>query len=112
MQPVVLARHALATDHGTAPRFDAKFFRATIVRIAMTRRTLACSLLTFLALAGLSSAGTIWVEGEKPLTNNVTRHPWWYDKVKMDELSGGDFISHWDKDKVGEAAYRVEAPSA
>ena len=31
----------------------------------------------------------IWVEGEKPATSTMHRHPWWYDKVRRDELSGG-----------------------
>ena len=33
----------------------------------------------------------IWVEGESPQSQSMTRHPWWYDKVKKDQLSGGDF---------------------
>lgn len=58
------------------------------------------------------SSAILWIEGEKPVRSAVTRHPWWYDKVQKDELSGGDFLSHWDKDKTGEAEYRVEAPQA
>ncbi|HEY0552509.1 MAG TPA: hypothetical protein VGF13_23110, partial [Verrucomicrobiae bacterium] len=61
--------------------------------------------------AGLAMlrADILWVEGERPAASTVTRHPWWYDKVKTNELSGGDFISHWDKDKTGEAEYRFHA---
>ena len=71
----------------------------------------------FLALGSiLSAAGsdspptTIWVEGENPAVDRMNRHPWWYDKVKRDLLSGGDFISNFSKDKPGEAEYRFTAP--
>jgi len=53
----------------------------------------------------------VWVEGEAVKTKDVTRHPWWYDKVKKDELSGGDFISNWTKDKPGLVTYEVTAPA-
>ncbi len=35
----------------------------------------------------------------------MTRHPWWYDQVKKDVLSGGDWISNYNKDHAGEADY-------
>jgi len=54
----------------------------------------------------------VWVEGEKPAQHSMHRHPWWYDQVKRDSLSGGDFISNFDKDKAGEASYRFEVPEA
>ncbi|HPD15539.1 MAG TPA: hypothetical protein PLE19_11340 [Planctomycetota bacterium] len=53
----------------------------------------------------------IWVEGEAARSNSMHRHPWWYDKVKKDQLSGGDFISNWS-DKPGEATYAFAAPVA
>lgn len=56
-------------------------------------------------------AAVIWVEGENPIKANVKRHPWWYDKVKKAELSGGDLISNWG-DKPGEIEYSVTAPKA
>ena len=40
----------------------------------------------------------------------MNRHPWWYDQVKRDQLSGGDFISNFSKDKPGEAEYLFNAP--
>jgi hypothetical protein len=55
--------------------------------------------------------GWIWVEGEKPAKSTMTKHPW-YDQVKRDQLSGGDFISHFDPAKAGEAEYAVAAPAA
>ena len=39
----------------------------------------------------------------------MTRHPWWYDKVKKDQLSGGDFISNWTDKQPGEATYAFRA---
>ncbi|HYF51228.1 MAG TPA: hypothetical protein VEJ63_17570 [Planctomycetota bacterium] len=59
----------------------------------------------------LAAAETIWIEGETAKTHTVTRHPWWYDKVKKDELSGGDYISHWNDKKEGEVLYEFEAPA-
>jgi hypothetical protein len=60
----------------------------------------------------LARAETVWIEGEKPAASKVTRHLWWYEQVKKSELSGGEFISHWDKDKVGELEYRFEVATA
>jgi hypothetical protein len=69
-------------------------------------------------LAGLwafphdATSGWIWVEGEKPFESNMNRHPWWYDQVKKDPFSGGDFISNFDKEKPGRADYWFEASDA
>ena len=41
----------------------------------------------------------------------MKRHPWWYDKVKSGQLSGGDLISNWS-DKPGEATYAFRAPAS
>ena len=54
-------------------------------------------------------ADTLWIEGERTSANGVTRHPWWYDQVKTNELSGGDLISNWSKEKPGELEYHVQA---
>ncbi|MFO0911104.1 MAG: hypothetical protein U0794_22650, partial [Isosphaeraceae bacterium] len=50
----------------------------------------------------------VWVEGERPFRSTMTRFPQWYDMVRRDELSGGSFISNWNDNQAGEAAYRVE----
>ena len=57
-------------------------------------------------------AAWIWVEGETPARAAMNRHPWWYDKVKKDQLSGGDFLSNFDEKTPGTAEYRVAAPEA
>ena len=39
-------------------------------------------------------AESVWIQGEKPVKSTMNRHPWWYDQVKKDQLSGGDWISN------------------
>jgi hypothetical protein len=63
----------------------------------------------FLLITSSARAELIWVEGENPFRSSVTRHPWWYDKVQKDQLSGGDYISNWDDKKAGEAEYHFNA---
>ena len=71
-----------------------------------------CCVLFLLVAALRCQAVWIWVEGEQPAVNKMHRHPWWYDQVKRDQFSGGDFISNFDKDKPGEAEYRFTATQA
>ena len=82
------------------------------------RKTLGhCSWLAFAVLsfsfAAPHARGSefVWIEGESAVSNNMTRHPWWYEKVKKGELSGGDFIANWSDKQPGEAAYTFEAPA-
>lgn len=77
---------------------------------AITRVLLLLSL--FLADFAPARAGWIWIEGEKPTVNKMNRHPWWYDQVKREQFSGGDFISNFSTDKAGEAEYRFTAATA
>jgi hypothetical protein len=76
-------------------------------------RTAFALTITLLALfpPTASHAAVIWTEGENPVKADVTRHPWWYDKVDKSQLSGGDFISNWG-DKPGTIEYSVTAPAA
>jgi hypothetical protein len=70
-------------------------------------------LLAFLLGVALAvHAQVIKIEGENPTVNKMNRHPWWYDKVKRESLSGGDFISNFSKEKAGEAEYKFNAPAA
>lgn len=78
----------------------------------MLRPRLTALLAAFLTSTSQLSAGWIWVEGEAPAENNMNRHPWWYDQVKREHFSGGDFISNFNKDKDGEAEYRFNAEQA
>ncbi|MHB8898190.1 MAG: hypothetical protein ACYC6Y_05545, partial [Thermoguttaceae bacterium] len=65
-------------------------------------------LLALLATGSSVQAAWVWVEGETPAEQSMSRHPW-YSDVRRDALSGGDFISHFDDRKPGEATYRFEA---
>lgn len=51
---------------------------------------------------------TIWHEGEAPLSHSMNRHPWWYDQVKKEHLSGGDWLSNFSEEKEGRASYEVQ----
>lgn len=57
-------------------------------------------------------AETILIEGEKPTKSTMNRHPWWYDQVKKEHLSGGDWISNFDQKKTGEAEYDIKTTEA
>jgi hypothetical protein len=52
----------------------------------------------------------LWIEGEDATARNVKPHPWWYDKVKRDKLSGGDWIHHFDEKVDGTADYELKIP--
>jgi hypothetical protein len=73
----------------------------------MIRRLL--SLAALLSFVIPASADWHWIEGEKPSKQSMNRHPWWYDQVKRNEFSSGDFISNFSDDKPGEASYVVTA---
>lgn len=62
-------------------------------------------------MPSIGSAESIWVEGEKPTKSTMNRHPWWYDQIKKDQLSGGDWISNFDAKKIGEAEYAIQTES-
>lgn len=72
------------------------------------------SLKLLAALLTISSASAewIWIEGEAPVSHKMNRHPGWYDQVKKDQFSGGDFISNFNENKAGEADYRFTAKNA
>lgn len=60
-----------------------------------------------LAPASVLLGENLWVEGESPQSQTMNRHPWWYDQVKREHLSGGDWISNFSEDKEGTATYSV-----
>src|SRR5512133_623754 len=63
-------------------------------------------------LSSVSLAEDIWIEGEAPAQQSVTRHPFWYDQVKKEELSGGDWISNWSAETPGTLTYKFNAKTA
>lgn len=71
-------------------------------------RMLVVLLLAGFAAGSVATAETIWREGEDTTADTMNRHPWWYDKVKADELSGGKWISNFNQQKAAEASYDVK----
>ena len=69
----------------------------------------AAALLLTAAMA--ARADTIWVEGESATARKVVKHPW-YDVVKKDGMSGGEWLSHFDAEKTGTATYNFNADKA
>lgn len=66
-----------------------------------------CIVCLFLLGYGPARGETIWHEGENPTVDKMNRHPWWYDQVKKEHLSGGDWISNFSEKKEGTVAYRI-----
>ncbi len=64
----------------------------------------------FLLLAVSAPAASIWIEGEKPSRSSAQRHGW-YDSVKKEVLSGGEWISHYGN-APGEASYDLTVSEA
>ncbi len=83
-------------------------FRAMSLRLPLLS---VFAILDALAFSSPARAAWIWVEGEKASRSTMHRHPYWYDQVKRDQLSGGDLISNFDA-RAGEATYRFNAPAA
>lgn len=65
----------------------------------------AAILLAF--MTAQAAAESIWVEGENPAKRDVVKHGW-YDNVRRDALSENDWISHYHRDKPGEAKYAIK----
>ncbi|MGE0607998.1 MAG: hypothetical protein AB7O62_12960 [Pirellulales bacterium] len=63
-------------------------------------------------ITSAASAEWIWIEGEQPAKSSMNRHPWWYDKVHKEQLSGGDWISNFEAKKPGEAEYSIRPKAA
>ena len=86
--------------------------RSRIPRASLPLTMILSLLLACFCNAPGAGAAYIWIEGENPTHASVTRHPWWYDKVQKNLLSGGDYISNWDPDHAGELTYTFDSPSA
>ena len=73
----------------------------------MTIRT-ALLCLPLIALSSLR-AEVLWIEGESAPRTQVTRHPWWYDQVQKEQLSGGAWMSHFNDKTPGWVEFDVTA---
>jgi hypothetical protein len=71
---------------------------------------LLCSLLLSANLA--AGKDFIWLEGESATEKDVAAHPWWYDQVKKDVLSGGEWLHHFSDKKPGSASFTFEVKTA
>jgi len=70
----------------------------------------AAVLILFVSLTSLDTARAgdhIWIEGENPTSHTMKRHPW-YDSVAKENLSGGEWLSHFSAGSPPEAEFRVE----
>jgi len=74
-----------------------------------TRLILLAAVLILTTSAGrrVASGESIWIEGERPESQQVTRHGW-YDGVKKDVLSEGDWLSHFNANEPGLATYMFD----
>ncbi|MDB6069488.1 MAG: Endo-beta-mannanase [Verrucomicrobiales bacterium] len=72
-------------------------------------RLLLAPLLLLQCTRGL--AESLWQEGEAPVSSKMQRHPWWFDQVKKEVLSGGDYISNFGKEE-GTTDYQVTVEEA
>ncbi|WP_166822830.1 hypothetical protein [Thalassoroseus pseudoceratinae] len=59
-------------------------------------------------IPAVANADSIWIEGENPQKKTVTKHGW-YDNVRKDGMSGGEWLSHYDKRRPGIATYSFTA---
>ena len=64
---------------------------------------------SFLCLVDLRAA-SIWVEGEDARVKRNSPHPW-YDSVKKNVLSGGNWISNFNQNNEGFVSYQFEVPT-
>ncbi len=67
-------------------------------------------LLLLLLLATAARGESIWIEGEGASEKAMTQHVW-YDAVKKEGMSGGNWLSHYDS-KPGTATYQFEVVKA
>ncbi len=52
-------------------------------------------------------ADTVWIEGEAAVSHDYKKHGW-YDAVRKDVFSGGEWLSHYDQRSPGTATYRIQ----
>ena len=50
---------------------------------------------------------SIWIEGEDAAEHCFKKHGW-YDNVDKSLLSGGEWLSHYDRSARGEATYKFD----
>ncbi len=68
-------------------------------------------LLSALAFPIFVHADVIWLEGEAAQTSTARKHGW-YNSVKRDQLSGGDWMNHFTNAGPAEATWNFRVQSA
>ncbi len=63
-------------------------------------------------LPQLLAAEWIWVEGEDAVESTARRRHSWYEDVKKDQLSGGDFMTNFSETGPGTASYEFTVKAA
>jgi hypothetical protein len=92
---------------GPSPTRVARPFASLLVAL------LTLDIRTFVNAADVPAppSDAVWIEGEAATRKNVTRHNW-YDDVKKDTLSGGEWLSHFNEGKIGTAEFDFEITKA
>lgn len=54
----------------------------------------------------------VWIEGENSGKSDIKKHPWYYGQTKKEQLSGGDFLAHFDQASQGKAEYQFQVSAA
>ena len=72
----------------------------------MRRAVIALTLCGMLSCMELTTAESIWIEGEAASEHSFAKHGW-YDGVKKNVMSAGDWLSHYHHGRGGEARYEL-----
>jgi hypothetical protein len=73
----------------------------------------AVGLLLLLGAPSAAAPGdddTVWVEGESATVKHVQPNPWYSGAVRKEQMSGGDWLSHFSNGSDGSAQYDLTIP--
>ncbi|WP_425398927.1 hypothetical protein [Aeoliella sp.] len=77
----------------------------------MLRKLLLVAFVVIFPQANVSAADYVWIEGEDATRQQVSPHGW-YNSVKKDALSGGEWLSHFDEGREGTAEFDFQVEQA
>ncbi|MCO6047322.1 hypothetical protein NG895_25760 [Aeoliella sp. ICT_H6.2] len=81
------------------------------MRNALRYALSATAIVLLLSHPSASGADFIWIEGEDATRQQATQHGW-YDSVKKETLSGGEWLSHFDEGREGTAEFDFQVDQA
>ncbi len=91
------------------PRMNRTLYTPQVcAQVRLWTRLLALSLGSCLLASSALAQDFFWLEGEAASRQDVKKHPWWYDKVKKDVLSGGEWLHHFSDAGEGSAEWEFE----